>query len=126
MKLGYRDTPYSNITPFSAGIQLFGMKTNSQGKPDLKNSIGLYLALTLTQKKIVNFFFKKSNPALCPFTTRNLSLLRQHMSEKRGVSKILWTRGHPVVSPISVGWFWSVKLPVELFSTVQGNFWATI
>ena len=63
----------------------------------LKTMHGLYLALTLTKKKNLNFFFKKSNPAICPFTTRNLSLLGQHMSEKRGVSKFLWTRGHPVV-----------------------------
>ena len=38
VKLGNRATPYSNISPFSAGIQLFGLKTTSQGIPDLKDS----------------------------------------------------------------------------------------
>ena len=36
---GYRDTLYSNISLFSAGSQLFGLKTTSHGKPDPKNSI---------------------------------------------------------------------------------------
>ena len=34
-----------------------------------ENQAWLYLALTLSQKKFPIFFFKKSNPQLCPFTT---------------------------------------------------------
>ena len=32
---GYRDSLYSNISPFSAGIQHFGLKTTSHGKYNL-------------------------------------------------------------------------------------------
>ena len=104
---------------FSAGIQFFGLKTTSHGKPDLKNwflrsdlpcevvfrpkswipaenmnlnllqtrlslktRLDLYLALSLT-KKILNFFFKKSNATVCTITTWKDSLLCQHKSEKR-------------------------------------------
>ena len=38
VKLGYRDSLYSNISPFFASCQLFAMKITSHGKPDPKNS----------------------------------------------------------------------------------------
>ena len=38
MRSGYRTTLYSDIFPFSSGIQFFGLKVTSQGKPVLKNS----------------------------------------------------------------------------------------
>ena len=53
------------------------------------------------KKKILTFFFKTSNPQLCLFSTWKDSQLYEHMSEKRGESKLLWTRGHPVVWNLS-------------------------
>ena len=38
VKLGYRDTLYCNICPFSVGSQLFAMKITSHGKPGPQNS----------------------------------------------------------------------------------------
>ena len=40
------------------------------------------------QKINFEIFFKKWNPQLCLFTTWKDSLLHQHMSEKRGSSKL--------------------------------------
>ena len=48
MKLGYRDGLYSNISLYTAGSQLFSMKTR----------MSLYLVLTLTKKNFKIFFQK--------------------------------------------------------------------
>ena len=38
------------------------------------------------------------NLPICTFSTPNMSLISQGMPEKSGVSKLLWTVGHPVGS----------------------------
>ena len=63
----------------------------------LKTRLDLYLALSLSKRKIFDFFFKKSNVTVCPITTWKDSLLRQHMSEKRGVSKKTVNARHSVI-----------------------------
>ena len=54
----------------------------SKTRLSLKTRLDLYPALSLT-KKILNFFFKKSNATVCTITTWKDSLLCQHKSEKR-------------------------------------------
>ena len=39
----------------------------------------------------------KKNLFMCTFSTPNMSLISKAMPEKSGVSKLLWTLGHPVV-----------------------------
>ena len=69
-----------------------------------KNSI---LKLVLTYPGIFSvkwpsipmFYTCKKNLFICTFSTPNLSLISQCMPEKSGVSKLLWTVGHPVFVP---------------------------
>ena len=119
---------------FSVDFNLFGLKTTSHGKSDVKmNFWGQiyhvkwwsgqkveYQQRTWTSRcskqcwawkqgwtctwpwpwpeKEFLFLFKISNPAQCLITTWKDSLLHQHLSEKRGVSKKPVIMGHPVAS----------------------------
>ena len=39
VKVGYRDSLYSNISPFFVGSQLFAMKITSHGKPEFISAV---------------------------------------------------------------------------------------